>query len=78
MGAREEAKKNKAKTKRPKKLRIRKFPILLRILLVLILVVIALILGLMVGYSILGDGTPMDVLDKATWQHIIDIVKKEK
>ncbi|WP_240189876.1 DNA-directed RNA polymerase subunit beta [Bacillus sp. P14.5] len=32
----------------------------------------------MIGYGVIGDGKPMDVLDKSTWQHIIDIVLKDK
>lgn len=64
--------------KRKKKLRIRKFPILLRIIVIMLLAIGCLILGLMVGYGIIGDGDMMDVLDKQTWQHIVDIVMKEK
>ncbi|RDW22238.1 DNA-directed RNA polymerase subunit beta [Oceanobacillus arenosus] len=59
-----------------KKPRLRIFPIWLRIIIVLILAAAALVLGLMIGYGILGDGVPTDVLKKETWQHIIDIVTK--
>lgn len=67
----------KSRKKNKKKYRVRKFPIWLRIIVVLILFVFCLVLGVIVGYSILGDGSPADALDKQTWQHIIDIVNKE-
>jgi|SRR5690625_1995177 len=54
------------------------FPIWLRIIVVLILSAAALIVGLMIGYGIIGDGVPTDALKFETWQHIIDIVKKEE
>lgn len=66
------------KTDNKKKGRIRKFPIWLRIIVVLILAVLSLILGLMVGYGVIGEGTAFDALKVDTWQHIIDIVQKEK
>ncbi|MGX4670735.1 DNA-directed RNA polymerase subunit beta [Cerasibacillus sp. JNUCC 74] len=59
--------------KRP---RLRIFPIWLRIIVVSLLCIIALVIGLMVGYGVIGDGTPIDALKKETWQHIIDIVTK--
>lgn len=76
----EKAKRQEVKSRRKqnRKLRIRKFPILLRIVVVLILLCISLALGLMVGFGVLGDGNPTDALNKDTWQHIIDIVKKKK
>lgn len=68
----------KQRTKRKKKQRIRKFPIWLRIIVVLILFALSLVGGLMVGFGIIGDGSPMDALKVETYQHIIDIVQKEK
>lgn len=53
------------------------FPIWLRLIVVAALCVLALIVGLMIGYGILGDGTPSDVLQKETWKHIIDLIKKD-
>lgn len=67
----------KKKRMKKKKYRTRRFPIWLRIIVVLILLVVCLVLGLMVGYSVIGDGSPTEVLQKQTWQHIIDIVTKE-
>ena len=68
-------KQNKRSMKRPRR---RVFPIWLRISVILLLAAAALIVGLMIGYGILGDGVPTDALKKETWQHIIDIVKKEE
>lgn len=57
---------------------IRLFPIWLRIILVLGLIVLAAALGAMVGYGVLGDGEPKDVLKWETWQHILDIMSGKK
>lgn len=65
-----------SKERRKKRGRIRMFPIWLRLLLLIVSTGIALILGAMVGYGIVGDGQPLDVLDPSTWQHIVDIVVK--
>lgn len=77
---RKEQKKKQRKEMRQsnKKPRRRMFPIWLRLIVVLLLAAIALIVGLMVGYGVLGDGAARDALKMETWQHIIDIVKKEK
>lgn len=68
------------RTKRKKKRRSmrRILPIWLRLIIFILLCGGALIIGLMIGYGILGDGSPKDVLKVEAWQHIIDIVKKEK
>ncbi|MGM0838442.1 MAG: DNA-directed RNA polymerase subunit beta [Bacillota bacterium] len=64
---------------RPKRLkwRIRLIPIWLRLIIIVAIMIIAAISGAMFGYGVLGGGSPMDVLDKSTWQHIIDLVNKE-
>ncbi|WP_226681924.1 DNA-directed RNA polymerase subunit beta [Sutcliffiella horikoshii] len=64
---------------RPEKLkwRIRLIPIWLRILILLAAMAIAVVAGAMVGYGVLGGGNPMEVLEKETWQHIIDLVNKD-
>jgi Flp pilus assembly protein TadB len=63
--------KEKRKGKRPRR---RIFPIWLRIIVVLLLAASALVAGLMIGFGVVGDGTPTDILKVETWQHIIDIV----
>ena len=66
---------NEQQSKRmPKWVQVRLFPILVRVIIVLALAGGSLILGLMVGYGIIGDGSPADALKKETWTHIIDIV----
>ena len=61
-----------------KKLRVRFFPIWLRLVIVLVLCVAALVGGAMVGYGIIGKGNPMDVFDVKTWTHIRDIIYLKK
>lgn len=80
--SKEESKpKGKSREKRRKirklKYRKRKFPIILRVILILGLIGASLILGLMFGYGILGQGEAKEILEKDTWQHIVDIVKKK-
>lgn len=59
--------------KKTKWVQIRMFPIWLRILLIIVLFAGAAALGLMVGYGVLGDGSPKDALKWETYQHILDI-----
>ncbi|GAA0341650.1 DNA-directed RNA polymerase subunit beta [Oceanobacillus sp. FSL W7-1293] len=72
-------KKEKQQRKREEKRsrpRLRIFPIWLRIIVITIFAAAAFIIGLMIGFAVLGDGSPLDVLRLETWQHIIDIVNK--
>ena len=83
MATREEIKKKAKKEQEPKEkskkvgIRIRLIPIWIRILLVLILMAVSSLAGLVIGYGVIGKGNPADALNKATWQHIIDLVEKE-
>ncbi|MCT1905518.1 DNA-directed RNA polymerase subunit beta [Oceanobacillus sojae] len=77
--SRKTEKKEKQQSKRKQKLsrpRLRIFPIWLRIIVVLIFAAAAFIVGLMIGFAVLGNGSPLDVLRMETWQHIVDIVNK--
>ncbi|WP_414838745.1 DNA-directed RNA polymerase subunit beta [Carnobacterium sp. TMP28] len=49
---------------------------ILKILLVIVVVAIALILGAMVGYGIIGDGSPFAIFDMPTWSHIFSYFTK--
>lgn len=69
------AQKKEARMKRPRR---RVLPIWLRIIIVLLLCAGALITGLMIGYGVIGDGSPADALRKETWQHLIEIVTGSK
>ncbi|GMB09403.1 DNA-directed RNA polymerase subunit beta [Thermolongibacillus altinsuensis] len=60
-----------------RRFRRRLIPIWLRLIIVAVLVVISTAIGAMVGYSVLGDGKPLDALKPSTWQHIIDLVEKD-
>lgn len=55
--------------------RIRLLPIWLRIILVLVLLMITIIIGTLIGYSVIGDGTPSDLFRVETWTHITDIIQ---
>ena len=76
----QKAEKNQQKIqkRKNKKPRLRIFPIWLRLIIVVGLSVAALAAGLMFGYGGLGGGEPRDALEWETWQHIIDIVFKER
>ena len=72
-----EKKSKQQEESKPKRwVRVRMLPIWLRILLFVLLLAGSLVLGAMVGYGVIGDGNPSDVFKAQTWQHIIDIVKK--
>lgn len=77
---REELKKKKQeeKEKTKKRARIRLVPIWLRLVLLVLGMAVSLAAGAIVGYGVLGDGKPLDALKPSTWQHIIDLVEKEK
>ncbi|MDQ1000271.1 hypothetical protein QFZ28_000671 [Neobacillus niacini] len=60
-----------------KRIRIRLIPIWLRILLLVIFTGVFMAAGAAVGYGVLGDGNPGDVLKASTWTHIIDLVEKK-
>jgi hypothetical protein len=57
--------------------RTRLIPIWLRLIIVIVLMVISTAAGAMIGYGVIGNGKPLDVLKPSTWQHIVDIVKKD-
>lgn len=54
--------------------RLRLIPIWLRIIVVILIFGIATMAGLIVGYSIIGDGATSDVLKGDTWQHLLNII----
>lgn len=60
-----------------KRIRIRLIPIWLRIVLLIIFTGVFMIAGAAIGYGVLGDGNPGDVLKGSTWTHIIDLVEKK-
>lgn len=75
VSQRKRSNKNQENAKKTKYLfRIRLIPIWLRVVIVLLLWFFVVIFGLMIGFSVLGDGNALDVLKWETWQHILDIV----
>jgi len=77
---REEKEQNKEEAsaaRRRKFQRTRLIPIWLRLLIVLVLMAVSLAAGLAIGYGVIGDGKPLDVFKRSTWQHIIDFVEKK-
>jgi hypothetical protein len=57
--------------------RTRLIPIWLRLVIVFVLMTVSLAAGAMIGYGVIGDGSPFDVFKRSTWQHIIDFVEKQ-
>ena len=45
-----------------------------RIVLFLLLVLLFFVIGLVIGYSVIGKGNFWEVLNRDTWQHIIDLI----
>lgn len=62
-------------TQRIRKPRLRILPIWLRIILSIVLIGGSLLLGLIVGYGVIGGGSPADALKPETWYHILDIIR---
>ncbi|UOE93892.1 DNA-directed RNA polymerase subunit beta [Alkalihalobacillus sp. LMS39] len=68
-------KEKKSRRKRKKRGRIRLIPIWVRIILFVLFAAASLAGGLMVGYGIIGNGEPAEVLEEETWTHILDIIR---
>lgn len=49
--------------------------VLFYIVLTLAIALVCFVFGMMIGYSVLGDGNPLDVLDWKTWEHIMNFLK---
>lgn len=75
VSQRKRSNKNQENAKKKKYwFRIRLIPIWLRVVIVLLLWIFVVMFGLMIGFSVLGDGNALDVLKWGTWQHILDII----
>jgi hypothetical protein len=61
-----------------KRIRIRLIPIWLRLVLLVVFTFVSLVAGAAVGYGVIGDGKPADVLKESTWTHIRDLVNKKE
>ncbi|MCJ0588612.1 DNA-directed RNA polymerase subunit beta [Enterococcus cecorum] len=49
--------------------------VLFKIFFVFTLAVLLFFVGLVIGYGIIGDGHPLEVLNPAIWYHIFDFLK---
>ncbi|MCI1857388.1 MAG: DNA-directed RNA polymerase subunit beta [Sporolactobacillus sp.] len=56
--------------------RPRRFPIWQRLVLLVSMCAVALVGGAMIGYGLIGGGSPWEVFNWQTWQHILDFVEK--
>ena len=74
----EKAPKETQPQKRSKKHVRRLIPVWAKLLIIVILSLFALIIGLMIGFSVIGDGSPLDVLKLELWEHIVDFVRVDK
>lgn len=72
-----EKEKAKAVPRQNERIRIRLLPIWLRLLLLAVFTVVSLVAGAAVGYGVIGDGKPSEVLKESTWTHIRDLVQKK-
>ena len=64
------------KQKRTKTPIRRIFPIWLRLIVIFLLAVFALIIGMIIGYTVLGDGTDaLEVLSYDFWKRVLDIIR---
>jgi hypothetical protein len=70
-------KKEKSEKKKAVKIRIRLFPIWLRLFIIIISLAASLLAGVAVGYGIIGNGELKDAFEESTWTHILDLVKKK-
>ncbi|GEQ49859.1 DNA-directed RNA polymerase subunit beta [Tetragenococcus koreensis] len=48
---------------------------LIKILSVIVLAMLLFSIGLMIGYGVIGDGSPMHVFSRALWQHIFEFIQ---
>lgn len=51
------------------------FRVILGIVVFVVLSMIFLAIGLVIGFSVIGDGRAIDVFQWYTWQHILDFIK---
>ena len=54
---------------------IKALKLILKTILYLLLLILFVMIGLFVGYCLIGDGNYWEVLNRDTWQHIINFVK---
>lgn len=48
---------------------------LIKVAVFILLILLLFLVGLVIGYGIIGDGKPLDVLKSSTWEHIFQFFK---
>lgn len=48
---------------------------LIKVLSVIVLAMFLFFIGLMIGYGVIGDGSPTQVFSRALWQHIFEFIQ---
>lgn len=54
---------------------IKALKLIFKTILFLLLLILFVVIGLFIGYCLIGDGNYWEVLNRDTWQHIINFVK---
>lgn len=54
---------------------IKVLKVILKTIIFILLLILFVIVGLFIGYCVIGDGNFWEVLNKDTWQHIIDFIR---
>ena len=60
-----------------RKVRVRLFPIWLRIIVIILIMAVSVLAGAVVGYGVMGDGKASDTFKKETWTHIVHLINEE-
>lgn len=47
---------------------------IIKVLLVILLAIVLFLGGLMIGYGVIGDGSPFQVFNRELWHHILDFL----
>lgn len=66
-----------SKQRKSQKVKVRLIPIWLRLMIIGFLLFISIAVGAIIGYSVLGDGHPLGVFKKSTWQQIVNFITEE-
>lgn len=74
---RSQEKENLTMSERRKKIRVRLIPVWVKVIIVVVLFFGSLTAGMVVGYGVIGNGKPLEALQKGTWMHIVDIINKK-
>ena len=74
---RNEKKKTEENASPKQKVRVRLFPIWLRIIVMILVIAVSVLSGAVIGYSVMGDGKASDTFKKETWTHIVKLINEE-